>query len=176
MASDRRLTGLFVPTTEIYDAIQLLEQYEVTSPEFKELIIRLYQNTNRIAESLNLKDSGIYDTEEFVNGQTWFTNTAVTNQAQPFRQVLRKVINFGTLPNTGTTSVAHGIAPTTSYQFTRIYGCSTDPAGQNYIPLPYAGAANSIELNADATNVNITTTTNRTAFTTTFVVLEYLPF
>ena len=58
---------------------------------------------------------------------------------------------------------------------TKIYGTATDAAG-NGIPIPYpSNTANAnIEINVDLTNVNITTAIDYSAFTTTYVVLEYL--
>lgn len=170
--------GLFIPTTNIWDVSQIYST-EVTSPEFKELLVRLYQNIGNIATALNLKDSAYYVQEEFVNGQAYFPNPALssTSAAQPImRQVFRKVINFGTLPNAGSTAVAHGLTITSGFSFTRIYGCASDQAGSNFIPLPYASTTlvNNIEMSVDATNVTITTGIDRTAFTVTYAILEYI--
>lgn len=173
----RNYVGAFVPTTNVWDPTELYTT-EVTSPAFKELLVRLYQNLNQLSLVTNVKDSGMYVDSEFVTSCQFFPNPALssaTGQAPVLRQVFRKVINFGALPNTATKSVAHGIAPTASFSFTRIYGCSTNPS-TSYIPLPYASPvlANNIELNADATNVNVTTGSNRTAYTITYIVLEYI--
>lgn len=171
--------GAFVQTTQVWDLAQL-QDLDVTSPEFKELLVRLYQQLNNIANVLNIKDTGMYQLSEFVNGQVFFSNPALssaTAQAPEDRQVMRKVINFGTLPNAGLKSVAHGITCTTKTTFTRIYGASSDVVvAFHYIPLPYADAAgvDNIQLDVDATNVNVTTASNRTNFTVTYIVLEYL--
>lgn len=176
--ADSKTVGIFLPTTSVWDVNEIYST-EVTSPAFKELLVRLYQNLNNIAQALNVKDSAIYNTQEFVNGQLYFANPALsstTSSVARMRQVVRKVINFGALPNTGTTAVAHGITVNSSTTFTRIYGTASDTAGSNYIPIPYASPtlANNIELKADATNVTIITGSNRTAFTVCYVVLEYL--
>jgi len=172
--------GSFVPTTNVWDPSEIYD-VEVTSPEFKELLVRLYQNLNTMAIVLNVKDSGYYDTSEFVTGQKFFPLPGLTSQSSTtpdFRQTYRKVINFGALPNTGTTNVAHGITCDASTIFTRIYGVATDPAGFSYLPLPYASstAANNIELSVDNTNVTIITGSNRAAYTITYVILEFLKF
>lgn len=171
--------GAFVPTTNIWDVAGQIMAVDVNSPEFKELLIRLYQNINNIAISLNIRDAGYYDTSEFVNGQLFFpdpslSSSSTTNPA--FRQVTRKVINFGALPNAGTKTVAHGIPVTTEYTFTRIYGCASDTTGLTYIPLPYASPvlANNIELSVNATNVVVTTGSNRTNYNIAYIILEYL--
>lgn len=167
--------GAFVPSTQLWQ----IGEEDLKGDALKELIVRLYQQINLIAVVLNVKDTGLYPLEEFINGQQFFPNPAYdsttgTNPAQ--RQVYRKVINFGALPNTGTTNVAHGLTITTGYTFTRIYGCTSDTAGSSYLPLPFASPTlvENIKLSVDATNVSITTGSDRTAYTVTYVILEYL--
>lgn len=171
--------GSFVRTTDVWDVNEIYST-EVTSPEFKELLVRLYQNLNNMAVSLNTRDAGFYSNQEFVNGQKWFPNPANNSSTETVatqRQVFRMVVNFGALPNTGTTPVVHGITVTPATTFTRIYGAASKPTTAfSYIPIPYASstAANNIELSVDATNVTITTGSNRSAYTICYVVLEYL--
>jgi len=177
-----RTVGAFVPTTNIWDSSEIYAT-EVTSPAFKELLVRLYQNLSLMSNVLNIKESGYYDTLEFVTGQLYFPipgATSLTNNPTPdYRQTFRKVINFGALPNTGTTNIAHGIHCDANTIFTRIYGVATDPTGAfSYLPLPYASstAANNIELSITGANISITTGVDRTMYTTTYVVCEYLKF
>jgi len=171
-------SGVFVPSTYIWD-VSRLQDIEVTSPEFKELMVRLYQNINNITIALNIKDTGVYNVIENVNGQVFFPNPTLnssTAQIPFFRQVYRTVINFGSLPNAATTSVAHGITITPVTTFTRIYAAASNLTGDTYIPIPYASptAANSIEISVDATNVNITTAIDYSAYTICYGILEYL--
>lgn len=170
--------GSFVPTNYIWD-IQQLQSVDVTTPQFKELLVRLYQNINIIALVLNTKDTGFYPLSETVNSQLFFSNpnyNSSTPTTPALRQVLRKVINFGALPNTGSTSVAHGINITSGYTFTRIYGAASDTTNEEYIPIPYASASatTTVEISVDSTDVVITTASNRSSFTTTYVILEYI--
>lgn len=170
--------GAFIPTTNVWDVSQLYS-VDVNSPEFKELLVRLYQNVNNIALLLNIKDTGYYPRAEIVNGQVFFPDPALssTTAAAPvFRQVFRLVINFGALPNTATKSVAHGLTITAGYTFTRIYGCASDTTGGTYIPLPYASPtdASNIEVSVDATNVNVITGSDRTNFAAAYIILEYI--
>lgn len=171
-------SGIFVPTTNVWDVSQIYE-IDVTSPQFKELLVRLYQNLNNISLALNLKDSGYYITDSFVNGQLFFPNptyNSSTSITPGYRQVLRQTINFGALPNTTTKSINHNIPINSQYTFCRIYGCASDTSGLNYIPLPYASASgtDNIELNVDSTNVNVTTASNRTNFNITYIIIEYI--
>ena len=167
-------TGLFLPTTAAVDAARIA-QTDVNSQEFKQLIIQLYQYINSMAIAVNIKDSGYYIQQEFVNGQLFpVTNASMATASSDGRQVFRLLINFGPLPNNSTTSTPHGINTTSLFTFTRIYGAASDPVGLNFIPLPYAAASTSIELKINATNVVITTTSNRSNFTQSWVVVEYL--
>lgn len=171
--------GAYIPSTYIFDVISEIYDTDVNSPKFKELLVRLAQNINRVNILVNNKDTGLYDTSEFVCSQQFYPNptlSSASNQYPALRNVFRKVIKFGALPNAATKSVAHGIICTSLVSFTRIYGCATNPS-TSFIPIPYASCtdvAHNVELNADGTNVNITTGTNRSAYTTTYVVLEYL--
>jgi hypothetical protein len=171
------LYGSFIPTTNIWDVGQLY-QTDVNSQEFKELLVRLYQNVNNIALALNLKDTGYYIRQEFVNGQQYFPNPAnnsSTATAASMRQVFRTTVNFGALPNNATKSVAHNIPITAGFSFTRIYATASDTTGLTYIPIPFVDTAgNNIELYVDATNVNIITTSNRTNYNICYVVIEYI--
>lgn len=175
--ANRNNVGAFAPTSNIWDVSEIYS-IDVTSPAFKELLVRLYQNINLLCLVTNIKDSAMYADSEFVTSGQYFANPTYNSGTQTnpaLRAIFRKVINFGALPNTGTKSVAHGIGITPSFSFTRIYGCATNPS-TSFIPLPYASPvlANNIELNADATNVNVITGSDRTAYTITYIVLEYI--
>ena len=172
--------GSFVPTTNVWDPQQLF-QVEITSPEFKEILVRLYQNINLIAIALNSKDSGIYVQDEFVNGQLFFEDPSLTGASSTnpsLRNVYRTVVNFGALPNNTIKSVAHNIPITSAYTFTRIYGAASDTVGLTYIPLPYVDDTGSlnIQLDVDNVDVNVTTNSDRTNYTVTYIILEYLKF
>lgn len=169
--------GSFVPTTNIWDVTDIAA-LDVKSPEFKELVIRLYQNLNLMALTLNSKDSGYYSLSQFVTGQQYFPNPTSSNQSQ-LRPSYRKVINFGALPNAATKSVAHGITVNKGLTWTRIEAFATDPVNFKGYPIP--NTANSVTgissaIDVTSTNVSITTSGNLTAFTTTIVILEWLPF
>ncbi len=161
--------GAFIPILFDFDV-----GINVNSEEFKELQVRLYQYINTMSLAINLRDAAYYPTFEFINGQQWYPNPLINPTT--YRSVFRKVINFGTLPNTTTKSVAHQIPINGGYSFTRIYATASDQTNKSYIPIPYASPtlANSIEINVDATNVNITTGSNRTAYTICYVVVEYI--
>ena len=168
--------GSFVPSTQAWE----LDSPDLTSENMRGLLVRLYQQINLIALVLNTKDTGLYPLQEFVNGQQWFPNPAYNSttpttptQRQDFRIV---VPYYSALPNAGSIPIPHNLAVNSGWTFTRIYGVANDVANKSYLPLPYASPtlANNIELSVNATDVIITTGSNRSAYTTTYVVLEYL--
>lgn len=139
--------------------------------DFIDTITLLYK---RIANAVNTKDGALYLTQELANYQQFFT----PNDPQTLRNVYRKVINFGVLPNAGAKAVPHGINFTTQCTMTRMYGTATDNVNLLYIGLPFVEVAvpanGHIQLSVDATNVNVTTSSNRSNFTICYVILEYV--
>ena len=171
MANEFNNTGLFLPNNFIWDVTDFNE-IDLNSSEFKELLVRLYQNINAINLAVNLKDSAYYSPQEFVNGQVF-----IAQDNQISQQVYRVMVNVGALPNNSSLSAPHGIEGIDgNYAFTRIYGAASNPNTLSYIPLPYASSngTDNVELSIDSTSVVITTTANYSAYTISYVVLEYI--
>lgn len=138
-----------------------------------ELIAKRERLTARI---INVKENGQYELNEILSGQQYFSTDPLGTPRRP-RYVFRTIVNFGALPSTTTKTVAHNIAITPLTIFTHIYGTATNP-NTKFIPIPYINTGtpgDSVEIWVDATNVNIkTTSANYIAFTTVYVVLEYI--
>lgn len=168
-------SGLFIPTTFLFNASKLAE-IDIDSDEFKDTLIELYEDLNQMAIALNLKESGYYNLDEFLTSAMLFPNPNDSAALQPqWRQMFREVVNCGPLPNAGTKSVPHNIPITDTYSFVKIYGAASDQVALSYLPLPYVStAAGAIEVNVDGTNVNITTQSDRTAYTLAYVIIEYV--
>ncbi len=158
------------------DANNFLQTDFIVPPDPSEGLVMVRTYLNQIATAVNTKDSGYYNANQTVTGQQFVPTFDPSRSANAqYRDVVRLVVDTGALPNTATKSVAHGITFTANMVATRIYGAATNP-NTAWIPLPYASPvlANNIELNLDATNVNITTGSNRTSFTTSYVVIEFV--
>lgn len=165
-------TGSYIPTTSVWDVSQLYE-VEVNSPEFKELLVRLYQNINNIALVLNTKSTGYYINEEFVSGKLFFN--PVSNDPLQLRPGFLKTINTGALA-AGATAINHDIAVTNTFKWMFISGAATDTVTVVGYPLPFAGSAgNNIEVSVTATQVLINNNSGVT-FTDSQVTLEYCKF
>ncbi len=163
-------TGLFIESTAVFDVGRLYE-VDVNSEEFKELLVRLYQNVNNIALALNLKESALYLLEEFNTSAQYFDGA--TNSQLLLRPQFRSTFNIGAVAGVSTT--AHGLTIGTTWVFTDIYGALTDNIGNNYFPLPWSSAdgLHNIELKVNAANIVITNNSG-IAFTSCIVTLEYL--
>lgn len=169
--------GAFIPTTDVYDVFNNTNP-DPQGDDLKLFLVRLRQSINNVALTLNIKDSGYYLPAEFLCGQLYFpATTTPTNKTPTFRQVYRMVVDFGPLGNNTTVSVPHNIPDINSeFSFTRMYATASDQVALTYLPIPTSTALGEIYLDADATNVNITTTFDATAYTIVYVVLEYLKY
>jgi len=179
-------TGSFVPTTNIWDVSRLLE-VEVTSPEFKELLVRLYQNVNALSLALNTKDSALYFQEEFVSGQVWtnLLSSDPNDQIQGFRKVIMASSN-PLIPDppvlpAGITNFPHGLVPLpstsatyTGWKFVEIRGVASNTQTLLYYPINYAGV-NNIAAFVNATNV-VVENNSGIDFDKVIIVLEYIKF
>lgn len=168
--------GVYVPTTDLFD-VTYIQQLDVNTPEFKELIIRLSQRTNQLALALNTKETGMYSLNEFLTSQVFYPDPALTSMtsATPiYRQAYRIVVIFGALPNAGTKAVAHNIPADATYTFTRIWGVANNTNG-NRIPLPFSSPIlnENIKLYCDNTNIYVTSAIDYSAYTVTNIMLEY---
>lgn len=99
-------------------------------------------------------------------GTEYATNEYIDN-----KQVYRKRINFGALPNATTKNVAHRLSNVT---FIRMQGIATD--GSTTISLPFShisSSAQCVQLSITSENVVIETKTDRSGFNNAYVDLYY---
>ena len=149
----------------------------ILNDDWAEAKLTLTDYLIRAAEAINTREIAVYqdanvsggsNISETPNAQQWYTD----GDANKFRYGSRTVVKMGALLNTAAKSVAHGIAVTSNTVFTHIWGVANDPGTLSY-PLPNSGAA-AVSVAVDGTNVIVTTTTDLTAFTDCFVVLEWV--
>lgn len=164
--------GAYLPTSWVWD-LQQLDQVKDIDPKLKELLVRLYQNLNLMALVLNVKETGQYALMEIVDGNLWFpnpNNNSSTAASADQRQELRKTFLFtGALPNIGTQNIAHGITVTANTTWTLIQGTATNP-GVGGVSLNSSSAT----ITVTTSNIVITTTVDLSAYTITYIVLQYL--
>jgi len=157
----------FSPSSSIAPYLQTSFYFPDDFDEFRVKFLSIYQ---QIANSVNVRQIGIFDLNEFLTGEQWFT----AGNPQIKRQTFRKVFNIGAIAAGATSTTAHGISGVTS--FTHIYGTSVT-AAPDYRPIPYASATavnQQIELKVSSSNITIINGAAAPNITSALVVLEYL--
>jgi hypothetical protein len=140
----------------------------VFSKDQQQFLLQLTEIYTKLAKASNGKDIASYENSELINGQRFF---GANNQKK--HQIFRKVVECGALPNTATTTIAHGISGlTANSMFTRIYGTARNPI----IPIWIAIPSYQTGITVDNTNIYITTNANLAAYTYSLVILEYFKF
>jgi len=153
--------------------------YDVAPEKWEDARPFIVEQLRKLATAVNIREIGWLLDEELLSGKAFIpgsNNVLDGGTSQTFRQVLRKVVDFGALPNAGLKSVPHGIIFDANFTLLFLGGYATDPVNFVALPLPFANptAQNlSIALTMDATNINVVTGVDRTAFTSCFVIIEY---
>lgn len=143
-----------------------LDENKEFSREWDLFLEEITEENKKHAGKINNKERSFYPLDfEILNDQKFFTNAT----SQEYRSIFRKVFNFGALPNAGTKNAAHGLSPDSSWLFTRINGFARDPSAPEWLPIPN----DNIFIKVDTTNIVITTTADFSAFTESYIVLEY---
>ena len=104
-----------------------------------------------------------YSTTEIKTNKLWIDN----------KPIYRKVVNTGTLPDSTTKQIEHGIS--NLKRILNIFGYAYTPNGQSY-PLPWINATNvtyQTALYCDSTYIYMSTGTGRSNITESYVILEY---
>jgi len=142
----------------------LPENYTVPINEYErnEFLKRNFEN---FARFINRKVTGQIETVETQNNKTL---PGATPQNKNF--IYSLLVVTGGLPNTATSTIAHGIAGiNNNWNFFNLYGSAFNPVATRWISMPN----HNIGIEVDNTNVYITTTANLTAYTTSLVILEF---
>jgi len=151
----------FLPTTQVFP-----------EDESQRLIV-LTDNYTSLAQNINQREIGTFETIEQLNGQQFFNAT----DPEKKRFAYRKVFVVGAIAAGATSTIAHGItAANTTTTFTHIYGTVRTATIDNR-PIPYSSATAvnlQIEVNVDATNINIINGAAAPAITSGIVVLEFI--
>ena len=154
--------------------------YDTVPEKWEEAREFLVEQLKKLAIATNQREIGLFIDVETLSGQQWIPTTAMSgpgsSNSQQFRTVFRKVIDFGALPAGGNKPIAHGIVFDTNFTLVNLYLSATDPVNFKAFSLQYwaNSVAGSIILNMDASNVNVTVTSNYSAYTRSFIVIEYL--
>ena len=146
------ITGAYVTIDGIDYPVQM-PIYTGSTPLSAETLNQLQDN---IEEAIEEK----YSTSEEVVA-IWIDN----------KPIYRKVIDFGALPNNTSKSVTHGINNLSQViSLTGFAGSSINNGG---IPIPHAVDNYPVFMWIDDTDVFVQTTSDRTGYTKTYIIIEY---
>lgn len=154
--------------------------YDVAPRTWEEGRPFIVEQLKKLANAINVREIGYFLDQELLTGKAFIPGVNIAaggGSSQQFRTVLRMVVDFGALPNTGTKSVPHGIFVDANFTLVQMWAAATNPISLVSFPIPYIDPntlANGVALTMDATNVNITTGSNRNTFTRCYVVVEYM--
>lgn len=153
--------------------------YDVVPENWNDARPFIVEQLRRLANAVNIREIGWFIDEEVLSGKAFIPgNNTAFNQttSQLFRQVLRKVIDFGALPAAGLKSVPHGISITNNFTLTFLGAYASDPVNFIYFPIPYSdGTVNgAVSVFMTATDVSIAVNSDRSSFTRSFVIIEYM--
>ena len=159
---------LSTPTTTAYTSIQQAQYNAIKnaiSYDEQTIISNTSSDFPANIEAIAYKNisSDNYVTQEIPIG-TWQGKT-----------LYRKVIDFGALPNTSQKTVAHNISDIDI--ITNIHGIARAPSSPyNTFPIPFSSLSDintNIRITANATQISISTGSNRSSLTQCYVTLEY---
>lgn len=138
----------------------------------------IVEQLKRLANAVNIREIGWFLDQELLSGKSFIPgmNQGISGgSSQQTRSILRKVVDFGPLPNTTTKSVPHGIFVDANFSLIQLFASATDPTNLQALPIPYVGVTtDDVSLYMDQTNININTKSDRTSFTRCFVIIEYI--
>lgn len=164
--------GLLIQQTPVFD-VGLLYTTDVNSADFKELLVRLYQQINNISIAVNLKASGLYSNMEFMTGKLYFSANNDPNFQRP---IYMKVVDTGALISGTPKVIPHGLVigntVNNTWSFIAIYGAANNPSTRNYYPIPYP-TTTYISVTLDDTNIYIDNESG-VDFTASEIILEYI--
>lgn len=151
-----------------------LPVYDVVPEKWEEARELLLEYLKKVSSAVNAREIGFFLDEELLSGKALFPGTSTPN-SQAFRSMLRKVIDFGSLPNSSTKSVPHGIPIDSNFRIVQMYFGASDTTGLTGFGCAYwaKDLSAAINLNYDVTNVNVTTTQDYSNFNQCLVVMEY---
>lgn len=142
--------------------------------------LQLRKYLNNMAIALSAKENGFYVEEEMPTAGLFIPLATPNSSANvQFRSMFRTTVDFGALPNNTTKTVPHGITTTQDYSIIKLQGGATEPGVSTInsaLAIPMDGIPNNerVSLEIDATNVIIKTSMDRTSYTRTFIVIEYI--
>ncbi len=134
----------------------------------------LYLETSSIVHNKEINlETYLNNLETLINeGTVYSTKERVIGKWLDGKPIYRKVINWGALPDNNASLKPHNISNIDN--IIKVFGWSYRQSDNTFLPLPHVAFNNTaVTLYASKTGITIVTYTSRSAFSKTYVVLEY---
>ncbi len=155
-----------------------LPAYDTIPEKWEEARGVIVEHLKIISNEINIREIGWFLDQELLSGKAFIPTQQQIDQgstSQSYRTVLRKVIDFGTLPNFGTKTVPHEIIFDGNFSLIQMFLSATDPVNLLAFGLMYwSNDPGSIILNMDSNDVIVTTASDYSDYTRSYVVIEYI--
>lgn len=158
-----------------------LPQYDVVPDKWEDARPFFVEALKRISNAVNAREiASFLDTEVLTGGQFIpGINTDPTQTPNQYRDILRIVVDTGTLPNAGTITIPHTIGGSSGYgdifSLINLYLSATDPVGLTSFSLQYWSiTGGDITINLTNTDIVITTISDYSSYTRSYCTIEYL--
>lgn len=152
--------------------------YLITSRNFPtdgaQLEPELTKMYNEVAQAVNLRTNGLYETTQNVTGEQWFNTSFNPDVGMRRRQSYRKVFTFGAIAAGATLAINHGITGITSFTLTYGEAITDVPDFRN---IPFASATvvtDQIQVTKTSTQIIIINGATAPNIVSGKFVLEYL--
>ncbi len=152
--------------------------YDVVPERWEEARPFLVEQLKKITTAVNTREIGWYLDQELLTGKAFIpgsNNILDGGTSQSFRSILRKVVDFGALPDSASKAVPHEIVVDNNFTLIQIWAAGTDPTTPQALPIPYVSTLGLIvQLDMNSTDVIITTNSAFSRFSRCYVIIEYL--
>ncbi len=165
------------PNSQIFESY--VPVYDTVPESWEEAREFLVEHLKKISQAVNIREIGWWLDEELLSGKQLFPSAlpSLTGTSQQYRQILRKVVDFGPLPVTGSKRVAHGILFDDNFTLIQLFAAATDITRHFAIPIPYVELNTNLQVQIliDNTYVYIITTGtfDFSVYTRCIVTIEY---
>ncbi len=138
------------PTSQQFESY--VPVYDTVPNKWEDAREFLVEHLKKISNAVNLREIGWFLDEELLSGKAFIPGITVSgNNPSNYRQILRKVIDFGPIVP-GTNSRPHNILFDANFTLIQLWGSATIISTLAF-PIPNGDAG--LAINMDPTNINI---------------------
>ena len=150
------LSYIFSKNTDSEISVMEVHEYEYTINTW----YGIYDNSTWTFSLKGMCSRNFYSTSETLTNKVWIDG----------KPIYRKVVETGTLPNNTVKYVAHGIS-----NLSKVVSLTGMASNASYsLALPHISNSNfSVEVEIEGANIDISTLSNMSGYTSSFVVIEY---